>query len=480
MKESNEPPAEADGGQYVYTGPTERAGEKSVHRESVSTGTQSESGEAVPRLNAPVSFPEWSEALKASDLPEAEIKSFSITIKWFLGHCKRARCLATREAANAFFETVRRERDPKPFQLTQWRNALRWFFRNAPESRASSDASLSPEDVEANPVAREGESWFDAFIGEIRRRRYSYHTELSYLQWIRSYAAFSGVEDLGSLGENDIRRYLDHLAVERRVGASTQRQALNAIVFLYKRALRRELGDFSDYLKSKPKTSLPTVLSGDELDRLFAKMNDPYKLMAKLQYGAGLRVSELARLRVKDLDFDQGRIVIRGGKGDKDRSTLLPESLRAPLANELEQGRILYERDRADGIEGVYLPEALARKFSSAAKQWAWFWCWPSRELSEDPRSGEIRRHHILPRYYQRKIARAAVAAGIHKRVTSHVLRHSFATHLLESGASVRTLQELLGHSDIKTTQVYLHAMDTSLGSVRSPLDLRESPLESK
>jgi len=311
------------------------------------------------------------------------------------------------------------------------------------------------------------------FIGEIRRRHYSYHTEISYLQWIRNFAAHHKTDQLEALGESEIRQFLDYQATSRRVGAATQRQALNAIVFLYKKAFRRELGDFSDFLRAKPKTNLPTVLSKDEIDRLFEKMKGSHKLMAKIQYGAGLRVSELTRLRVKDIDFEQGRIIIRGGKGDKDRSALLPESLRQELMDHLDEIRLLYEKDRENEVAGVYLPEALERKFQKAGKQWTWFWLWPSRELSSDPRSDLKRRHHVLPRYYQTKITRAAVSAEIPKRVTSHVLRHSFATHLLEYGVDVRTLQELLGHADIKTTQIYLHVMKTNEDSVKSPLDYR-------
>ena len=419
-----------------------------------------------PCLEAPVSFPNWREELDACELPDREKKSFSITIKWYLGYCKRARCQATRETANAFIETVKRERSPSRFQLNCWFNALRWFFRNAPVSD-----ELPGDMVAAEHLAEHGEDWFEVFLREVRRRHYSYHTEVSYLQWIRGFASFHKTNELASLGEEEIRDYLDYLATERRVGSSTQRQALNAVVFLYKQAFRRELGDFSDFLRAAPKTSLPTVLSIGELESLFAKLADPYRTMAMLQYGTGLRISELLRLRIKDLDFERSQISVYGGKGGKDRSALLPDSIREALNRQIERSRAFHESDRDGDVAGVYLPEALSRKFSKVGKEWSWFWLWPGRSLSRDPRTGVTRRHHLLPRFYQGKITAAASKAGILKRVTTHVLRHSFATHLLENGTDIRVVQELMGHADIKTTQIYLHVMNRPEANVVSPLD---------
>lgn len=425
-------------------------------------------------LNQSVSFPDWKLILSGSNLPAKEKESFKITINWFLSFCKRARSRATRRAANAFYETVRRERDPKPFQLVQWKNALAWFFRNAPESPIDGE-TIPAEQVHAERSRQQGEAWLDRFIGEIRRRHYSYHTEVSYLQWIRSFDQFTD-GDLTELGKNEVREYLDHLAVEKRIGSSTQRQALNALVFFYEQALGKVLGDFSDFLRARPKANTPTVLTAEELESLFSKMTRPYRTMAQLQYGSGLRVSELCSLRVKDLDFGNGKVIVRRGKGGKDRATPLPQSLRGTLKSHLGEIRIFHENDRSSNAPGVYLPEALERKFSKAGKEWNWFWVWPGRALSVDPRSKTRRRHHIVPRYYQSKISQAAKAAEIPKRVTSHVLRHSFGTHLLEAGIDLRTLQDLMGHADIKTTQGYLHVMRSKADAVRSPLDLPEQP----
>lgn len=429
--------------------------------------------EDEPRVSfdVAVSFPDWRDELDLAKLPPELVKSYSITIKWYLGYCKKAKCRATRGTANAFFEMVKRERLPSDFQLTAWRNALRWFFREAPNDVDSESEDLGNSMVTAS-VELESEDWFDAFMTEVRRRHYSYHTEISYLQWIRGFASFHGTNDLVGLGEMDIRKFLDYLATSRRVSSSTQKQALNSIVFLYKKAFRRELGDFSDYLRAKPKTNLPTVLSRDEVDRILSKMKAIHLLMAKVQYGAGLRVSELCRLRVKDIDFDQGKVIVRNGKGGKDRASLLPESIRQDLLDHLDEIREMYEADRAAELGDVYLPEAMARKHSNAGKEWMWFWLWPSRQTSVDPRAeGVRRRHHVLPRMYQAKITKAAKSAKVAKRVTSHVFRHSFATHLLEFGTDIRTVQDLLGHGDIRTTQIYLHVMQGRDGSVKSPLD---------
>lgn len=421
-------------------------------------------------LEAPVAFPEWREALEASSLPAEEKASFVITIRWYLGYCRRARCRASKWSANAFVETVKRERRPDKWQLQQWNNALRWFFRHAEEDGAA-ERSIPKESVEAEHEPLPGEGWYDAFLGETRRRHYSYQTEVSYLYWIRDFAEHHAGRRVEELGDRDIRDYLDHLAVRRRVANTTQRQALNAIVFLFAKALRREVGDFSDYLRAAPRTRLPTVLGRDEVAALFAALSGVDQLMAKLQYGAGLRVSELARLRLKDLDFAQGRVAVRSGKGDIDRSSLLPKSLEGPLREHLERVRELHDRDRRDGLAGVYLPEALARKFKRAGERWEWFWVFPSRERSMDPRADVRRRHHVLPRAFQERIAESSRKAGIVKRVTPHTLRHSFATHLLENGVDLRTVQELMGHKDIRTTQIYLHVMNVSTGNVRSPLD---------
>ena len=276
------------------------------------------------------------------------------------------------------------------------------------------------------------------------------------------------VEDL--TGE-DVRRYLSHLAVKERVSVATQRQALNAAVFLLREVFRLDPGDFGDFTRAARHRTVPSVLSREECGRLFGEMMGTPRLMAELTYGAGLRLSEMLRLRVKDVDLERLQLAVRAGKGNKDRLTMIPRSLAGQLREHRDRLRVLFEKDREAGLPGVMLPEAMERKWPTAGEKFEWFWFFPSRNLMRDPRSGTIRRHHVLDATFQKAIREAAARAKLDKRVTPHTLRHSFATHLLEGGTGIRDLQDLLGHSDISTTQIYLHtAKQTGVG-IRSPLD---------
>jgi integron integrase len=269
---------------------------------------------------------------------------------------------------------------------------------------------------------------------------------------------------------------LSFLAVEECVAAGTQRQALNAGVFFLREVRKMKLGDFSDYVKADQRKYFPVVYSKNEMKRLLAKMRDKWLLMARLQYGCGLRVSELCRLRVKDIDLERGKLYIRASKGDKDRCVPLPKSLHEPLLVHLEAVRKVHESDRAAKLPGVYMPGALDKKMPAAGRRWEWFWVFPMESLSKDPRAPDApkRRHHILPRAYQKHLSIAATEAEIPKRSNSHILRHSYATHLLEDGANIRTVQELLGHTCVETTMIYLHVMEDDKDLVLSPLDSLE------
>ena len=275
----------------------------------------------------------------------------------------------------------------------------------------------------------------------------------------------------GLLEGEDLRGFLSHLAVKERVAAGTQRQALNAGVFFFREVLRRSPGDLGDFTRSPRHRNVPSVLSREECGKLFAELPGTSRLMAELMYGAGLRLSELLRLRVKDVDLERLQLAVRAGKGNKDRLTMIPRSLAAQLKEHRERLRGLHGKDREAGLPGVELPEALERKWPKAGEKFEWFWFFPSRNLMRDHRSGIVRRHHVLDATFQKAIREAAARAKLDKRVTPHTLRHSFATHLLESGTGIRDLQDLLGHSDISTTQIYLHtAKQTGVG-IRSPLD---------
>lgn len=273
------------------------------------------------------------------------------------------------------------------------------------------------------------------------------------------------------MGGPEVTAFLSHLAVDGDVASSTQNQALAALLFLYKQVLEIELPWMTDVVRAKRPRRLPTVLSQREMNALLASMEGVTGLMARLIYGSGLRLMECLRLRIKDLDIDRRELVIREGKGNKDRVTVLPASLASELGNHLHRIKHLHDADRTEDRPGVALPHALERKYPNAGKTWAWFWVFPSPTLSTDPRSGIVRRHHLFDQRLSRALKKAAEVAGIHKHVTAHTLRHSFATHLLEDGYDIRTVQELLGHSDVSTTMIYTHVLNRGGRGVRSPLD---------
>ena len=307
----------------------------------------------------------------------------------------------------------------------------------------------------------------------LRFKRYAYRTELTYLGWVERYVRFCRVEKSDAVGRvptggwrhprecgtEELTAFLSHLANEGRVSASTQNQALNALVFLYREVLGIDLGEFSDFARAKRPRRLPAVLSREECARLFASMEPPQRWFAQLLYGSGLRLTEGLRLRIKDVELARGIITVRSGKGDKDRVTMLPASLREALKGQLAQARRMWEEDRRTGLAGVWLPEALERKYPKMGEEWSWYWLWPSRETSVDPHSAVRRRHHLVDASVQMAVKAGARAAGIDKWVTPHTLRHSFATHLLEGGTDIRTVQDLLGHKDVSTTQIYTHVM---------------------
>jgi integron integrase len=329
----------------------------------------------------------------------------------------------------------------------------------------------------AGPVRDEipGHPGASALLSRLREvcrvRHLSYATEHAYAGWCRRFFEFLGYVPPGQAGSEGVRRFLTSLAVERRVAASTQNQALNALVFLFEQVLETRLGDLADTVRAQRPKRLPTVLTTDEVRRLLLEMEGMPKLMAQLLYGAGLRVMECCRLRVKDVDFGRKLLVVREGKGDQDRLAPLPQIVREPLLRQLERGRAIWEADRRAGLAGVWLPGALAAKYPSAATSWEWHWVFPAPSVAVDPRDGTPRRHHLNEETVQKSVRRAAARAGIEKPTTPHTLRHSFATHLLEGGADIRTVQELLGHKDVATTMLYTHVLQRGGVGTQSPLD---------
>ena len=307
----------------------------------------------------------------------------------------------------------------------------------------------------------------------IRRKHFSIRTEQSYVDWVRRFILFHNKRHPREMAEAEVTEFLTHLARDGRVAASTQNQALSALLFLYKQVLKQEIGWLEGVERAKRPARMPVVLTRDEVHKIFAHLHGTPRLMAGLLYGSGLRLMECVRLRVKDVDFGYARIVVRDGKGAKDRVTMLPVNLAKPLERHLQKVRAQYEEDLEAGFGSVFLPNAIARKCPRAEKEWAWQYVFPSSRLSFDPRSpaGAKQRHHIDETLLQDAVKKAVRASGVNKPATCHTLRHSFATHLLENGYDIRTVQELLGHKDVSTTMIYTHVLNRPGIGVKSPLD---------
>jgi integrase len=361
-----------------------------------------------------IHFPNWPEILSASPLPGRLKHSFEITIRWYLGFCRRGRSEVHVQSARDFIAWATAQKQPQLWQLEDWKEAIRWFFRTAKEQSA---IDATPDGGVWLPEASQNwPEWKVAFLTTLRRRKYSYRTEQSYLVWVERFAAHLGTNDLRSQGEAEITAFLDSLALNEQLSASSQRQALNALVFLFRDVFERKLGDFSDYRRARVRPHLPTWLTPEELERFFA-------------------------------------------------------CLVQRLKEHLQRVGLAYEADRKEGVAGVWLPGSLERKYPNAGKEWPWFWVWPDRGLSQDPRAGLSRRHHAQERTFQVAVKMAALKAGFNKRVTPHVLRHSFATHCVQNGYDLRTVQELLGHAKLETTQIYTHVLGKPGLGVKSPLD---------
>jgi integron integrase len=304
----------------------------------------------------------------------------------------------------------------------------------------------------------------------IRVRHYSFRTEQTYIAWILRFIHFHGRRHPNEMGEPEVTTFLTWLAVDQNVAAGTQNQALNALTFLYKAVLNRPLGNMAGVVRARTPERLPIVLTTVEVGNLLRNIDGDNWLPACLMYGSGLRLMETVRLRVKDIDFEHRAIVVRDGKGGKDRVVTLPDEITLPLRRHLQVVRLLHEKDTADGFGEVYLPHRLARKYRAAAREWAWQYVFPARRRGRDPRGGQERRHHINESALQKAVKHAVRKAGIEKPASCHTLRHSFATHLLERGMDIRTVQEQLGHRDVRTTQIYTHVLKRGGAGVLSPL----------
>lgn len=311
----------------------------------------------------------------------------------------------------------------------------------------------------------------DQVRDRIRSKHYSLRTEQAYIDWIKRFIHFHGKRHPLKLGAREVEQFLTHLAVAHNVAAATQNQAKSALLFVYREVLGVELPWLKDVTQAKVPTRVPVVLTRGEVAQVLSRLEGVHHLVGSLLYGAGMRIMEGMRLRVKDVEFFRHEIVVRNGKGAKDRVVMLPRNIEPALAAQIRHARDLHESDLSAGCGAVWLPDALARKYPRAAREWAWQYVFPAAKLSRDPRSGEIHRHHLGDQAFQRAMRQALRDAEIAKPATPHTLRHSFATHLLESGCDIRTVQELLGHSDVSTTMIYTHVLNRGGRGVVSPLD---------
>ena len=325
--------------------------------------------------------------------------------------------------------------------------------------------------TQSTPVP-ERKKLLDQYSEALRLKQYSPRTEKTYLLWVRSYILFHKKRHPQEMGILEIRQFITHLVSEKNVSASTQTQALSAILFLYRHVLHIQLDETAlTEIRPQKSKSIPVVLSKDEVKAVILKLTALPQLLTQVMYGGGLRIMEVLRLRVKDLDFANRQIIIRDGKGNNDRVTILPESLIQPLQTHLQKVKQTHEIDLSKGFGSVYLPYALDRKYPNAGKAWIWQYAFPASSLFKDSKTGLTRRHHLHETVIQKSIKEAARLAKIDKRVTPHTFRHSFATHLLQNGYDIRTIQELLGHKDVKTTMIYTHVLQRGGLAVKSPLD---------
>ncbi len=366
-------------------------------------------------------------------------------------------------AKNAELFLSKLSKTHEPWQVKQAEDAITLYNYFIKKSNRS-DKSEADNKKAWNDILKK-------FKHQLRLKHRSYRTEQTYLRWAKKFYEFLQQKGPQDLEGKVLQDFLTYLAIERKVSASTQNQALNALVFLYKFVLHKNIDDCINAVRAKQRRHLPVVFTKEEINLLFSHMDGTYKLLARLIYGCGLRLRESLRLRVKDLDFNKLTLTVRQGKGNVDRLTMLPESLVPDLNEHLKKVKGIYEADRKKGLSGVYVPNALDRKYPELGKSWTWFWVFPAEKLSVDPETLTVRRHHISPSSIQRAFKIALKKAKIPKHASVHCLRHSFATHLLEQGYDIRTVQELLGHKNVQTTMIYTHVAKKNLIGVTSPLD---------
>ena len=417
-------------------------------------------------------LPEFEDFLLSRSLvPAKNAPFYAHWVSKFLGFSNKNQDLGPDLRVEKFLNQLKSQKKIADWQVRQADEALRLYIHHFLDGKTP---VLSPN------VPQERFPDISKILGEMREairiKHYSYRTECSYLEWAERFIDYTSEvkrKDVRAAGldSGDVKDFLSFLALTRRVSSSTQNQAFNALLFLFRDVLKIELGDLSKTVRAKRGQRLPVVLSPEEVQELFKNVRGPNLLIIQLLYGAGLRLMELARLRVKDFDFGSNLIFVRASKGDKDRTTILPQKVKDILKLHIEEVKLLHDKDLAGGHGEVYLPDALERKYPNAAKEWGWQYIFPSSKLSVDPRSAKIRCHHISEKAIQNAVKEAVKKAGIVKHASVHTLRHSFATHLLMNGVNIREVQSLLGHKSVETTMIYTHVMRDMKNAPQSPLD---------
>lgn len=463
------------------------------------------------RRKSPVSFnlnPRWPagyfEVLTEAAVPQRQHSFYAHWVRQFFNRNpgKPRRSLGVPELAR-FLGVLRDDSSMENWQVKQARAALILYYEQfrgiglgdlsvldhlsadmnsgknelttpIPQPRAVKPIMAVPAPVKVPPKGHnkvDMAALHEAVLKTLRVEHYALKTEKTYWQWIRRFVTYHHGRKPSEMAAPEIHGFLSHLALNERVASSTQNQALNAVIFLYRKVIKKKVGDFSDFPRARVGKRLPVVCSREEVQRLLGEVDGVEGLVVRLLYGTGMRITECLRLRVQDVSFDRNEIIVRSGKGDKDRRAPLPASLRDGLQAQLDWRRHLFEEDKRIGRHEVELPDALSRKYPSAPYEWKWQYVFPAETFSTDPRSGRVRRHHLHEIRIQRAVKRAAAEIEMATRVTPHTLRHCFATHLLEAGQDIRTVQELLGHSDVRTTMIYTHVLNKGPLGVVSPLD---------
>ena len=407
-------------------------------------------------------------------VPDNKSKFYIHWVQRFLKSCNYQLENINTERVSQYLDSLDAEENIADWQVKQAADAVILYVEQYLKKPLQQITSLA-EDSGPNSIDQKGSLSWEHTMEEaknlIRLRHYSLSTERIYLGWIARFKTYMQDHEPHLLEANDVKKYLTHLALHGRVSASTQSQAFNALLFLYRHILHMEIDDLASVVRAKRKVNLPTVLSRDEVKELLYFLNGQYLLMAQLMCGCGLRLMEYLRLRIKDVNFENDLLMVRSGKGEKDRTLTIPEKIKEELAKYVASVKEIHEQDVKIGYGEVSHPDALEKKYPGAAREWGWQWMFPAQKLSVDPRTGKVRRWHIHPAAIQRAVKEAVVKARLPKKVSCHTLRHSFATHLLEAGHNIRTIQELLGHKHVNTTMIYTHVIRKEPSEIRSPLD---------